>query len=253
MVMNIIIVGPAGSGKSSLVGGLARWIEKNVKWKVARINLDPGVDFLPYRPDFDIRSMFTVAGIMKKEKLGPNGALMRAMELMAENKGKIERKIKKLKVDFRLIDSPGQLEAFVFHRAAEIVKIFEVPTVGIFLVPAELANPLGIAVTQFLSIATQLRLELPAVNVLSKADMLSKKQAAEVDRLITDPEHLKAAIAAVPVGVERDLTIGAAELSARITKIGKLPKVSAKTGAGLEDLYKISYELLCSCGELPYE
>jgi hypothetical protein len=250
--MNIIVVGPAGSGKTALVGALADWIAKNVEWSAVRINLDPGVDFLPYEPDFDIRSMFTVKGIMEKERLGPNGALMRAMELMAERRDEIFSKISSLKADFRLIDSPGQLEAFIFHKAAELVKRFEVMTVSLFLIPAELATPLGIATTQFLSIATALRLERPLLNVLSKIDLMSETQMQRVDRLITEPEELKAAIAAVPVGVERDLTIGAAELSARITKIGKLPKVSAKTGAGMEDLYKISYELLCTCGELPY-
>jgi len=246
--MNILILGPAGSGKTSLVKAFADWIKKNQKLKIACVNLDPGAELLPYSASFDIRKFFTVKSIMKEEKLGPNGALVRAMELMMKEKNKIEKELKKIKADLKLIDSPGQLELFVFHRASEIVKIFEPPIVGIFLIPAELANPIGIAVTQFLSLATQLRLEIPCVNVFSKVDLVENHE--ELSKLILKPEKLKKEIERTPLGVEKDLAVGAAKLTSKIVRVSRIVKTSAKTKEGLEELYDVVHELLCACGEI---
>jgi len=43
---------------------------------------------------------------MKEEKLGPNGALVRAMEKMVKMENRIKPEIEKIKADFRLIDLP---------------------------------------------------------------------------------------------------------------------------------------------------
>jgi hypothetical protein len=95
--------------------------------------LDPGVESLPYKPDFDIRQFFTVESIMKEERLGPNGALVRALERMVEIKGEIKEKVEGIKADFRLVDLPGQLEPFIFHSGEEILKVFDINRcLGIF-------------------------------------------------------------------------------------------------------------------------
>ena len=77
--MDILFLGPAGSGKTSLVKSFSEWIKSTQDKSVSCINLDPGVDFLPYKADFDIRKFFTIESIMKEEKLGLNGALVRVI------------------------------------------------------------------------------------------------------------------------------------------------------------------------------
>ena len=45
------------------------------------VNLDPAVSFLPYTPQIDIRDKIKIKKLMKSHKLGPNGAIMTALNL----------------------------------------------------------------------------------------------------------------------------------------------------------------------------
>ena len=79
----VFIVGTAGSGKSLLTSAFAEWL-KMAKQDVAILNLDPGVVTLPYTPDLDVREYVNIANIMEEYRLGPNGALIMAADLIAE-------------------------------------------------------------------------------------------------------------------------------------------------------------------------
>ena len=98
--MNVMILGPAGCGKSLLTEKFGAYLEKE-GYSVRYINLDPGCLSVTYRCNFDVRKRITVEKIMKIERLGPNGAMIRAME-------KLENiKIPNYEGDFVLIDTPG--------------------------------------------------------------------------------------------------------------------------------------------------
>ena len=47
------------------------------------INLDPGVLYLPYTPQIDIRNTINYKELMTSHGLGPNGAIMTALNLYA--------------------------------------------------------------------------------------------------------------------------------------------------------------------------
>ncbi|MEM0040806.1 MAG: ATP/GTP-binding protein [Thermoproteota archaeon] len=83
MPIQVVFIGSAGSGKTSLAKAYGDWLSKSGR-KVSFINLDPGVEETPYSPSFDIRTFFTVEEIMRRESLGPNGAMIRAMDILAE-------------------------------------------------------------------------------------------------------------------------------------------------------------------------
>ena len=85
-------------------------------YKVSFVNLDPGCEYLPYSPDFDIRSIITTRDIMIRDKMGPNSAMVRAMELMEKCIEDIVASIVKLPGDICLIDTPGQMEIFIFMQ-----------------------------------------------------------------------------------------------------------------------------------------
>ena len=74
--------GTAGSGKSSLTSKLYEYYTKNGAF-TAVLNLDPGVENLPYTCDVDVRDYVDYVSIMQEYDLGPNGALVMANDLIA--------------------------------------------------------------------------------------------------------------------------------------------------------------------------
>ena len=52
------------------------------------VNLDPAAEFLSSQPEIDIRDAINVPEVMKCYKLGPNGALVCWLELVAHARGK---------------------------------------------------------------------------------------------------------------------------------------------------------------------
>ena len=53
-MINLYFIGSAGSGKSSLTGAYAGWMESK-GYDAVTINLDPGIENAPYVPDVDIK------------------------------------------------------------------------------------------------------------------------------------------------------------------------------------------------------
>jgi len=113
MKTGIVVLGPAGCGKTTLVANLKKWIEENVSMDVGIINLDPGVRYLPYNPSLDVRDIVKVIDIMDSEKLGPNGAFIRVMDIIATKCDDIVKSIMNLEMDYILVDTPGQMELFI--------------------------------------------------------------------------------------------------------------------------------------------
>jgi len=250
-VMQILLLGPAGSGKTSLTTTFGEWIRKEMDSNICCINLDPGCTDLPYDASFDIRDHFTIEEIMRKEKLGPNGAMIRGAELILKRMRVILHEITATQADFRLIDTPGQSEIFVFRPTGPtIVGAFRAiaPTVGVYLIDPHLAEmPTSLAAVFSLSMASQLRLGIPMVNVLNKVDIVKKK---DLDRLIEDHQYLKRQIEKEGAGAITDLAVHYIEATQALAKSQRLVKVSARTGRGMRQLYDIIHESLCECGDL---
>lgn len=231
--MNLIILGPAGSGKTMLTEKFSAWLRKN-RVSSASINLDPGADALPYKAAWDIRKKFTVIEIMKKNKLGPNGAMMKSMDLLLKQRKSIAKEINGIDAEITLIDCPGQLEIFVFHDAIKILDLLKKPTVAMFLIPAELARGRDLIVSEFLSLSVRLRIGIPFVNVISKADKLKGKR-------------IQASISSM--GLEKDLALELNKISKELAKQKSSIKVSALRNQGFDELYVSVKEALCECGE----
>ena len=112
----IILVGPAGCGKTTLVKSFGNWVSKVQGMRVGYVNLDPGAERVPYKAYFDVRSIVNVRDIMKTYDLGPNGAFIKSMNIVYENLDRVVSRIVQAEFDYVLIDTPGQMELFVFKR-----------------------------------------------------------------------------------------------------------------------------------------
>lgn len=67
-----LVIGPPGSGKTTYCNGASQYLEAAGR-KVARVNLDPANDCLPYKPDVDVSDLVCLDTVMREMGLGPNG------------------------------------------------------------------------------------------------------------------------------------------------------------------------------------
>ena len=109
----IFIAGTAGSGKSALVTRIKEHYTKSGSF-AAVLNLDPGVEDTPYAPDVDIRDHIDIVALMRQHKLGPNGALMMASDIMASKLDLIQNEADTINPDYLIVDTPGQIELFAY-------------------------------------------------------------------------------------------------------------------------------------------
>ncbi len=244
------MLGTAGSGKTQLSYNYTSWLrQEGTEARV--VNLDPGAEVTPFAPDWDIRKIISVDRLMRSEKLGPNGAMLRAAEQMLSESRRIVEGMESLGGEYIVLDTPGQIELFVFHSSGpKLVSEFSsvARTVGVFLLdPVLTADPANLAAALAQSIVVRVRLNIPLVIVASKSDISPRKDIA---RLLSDTDYLASR-------VERESTGSASEAaSVLVDVIRKLPwsqrvvSVSSITREGFEDLHGLLHEAFCACGDL---
>lgn len=240
---NLFIIGSAGSGKSTLTGALSRWLREDGKG-ASCVNLDPGVEHIPYSPSYDVREMVKVEEIMGREGLGPNGALIRAAEVLEsrleEVAGGIEARCRGS--EYRILDTPGQMEVFIYRDLGpRLVSAIEGRVVAISLMdPSLLRQSSDLVALRLTSLIVELRLGVPVVEVMSKADIFG------ADSLVRLEEGLEATLRGE--GLRGELAQRLEAAMSPLRKRRRLIAVSEK-GTGLEELYKAVGESACACGD----
>lgn len=167
----LIVVGMAGSGKTTFISNFKNHLLENSQFNTFVSNLDPVVMSVPYSCDYDIRKDFNHKKIMKKYKLGPNGAIMTCLNLFCSKIDKFIQQFESIQVNcysqkvnfgkkstpetdkpkqpnptrtaqnepkqaetpkqpqpkrktlknIYLVDTPGQIEAFMWSASGEII------------------------------------------------------------------------------------------------------------------------------------
>lgn len=67
-----LVIGPAGSGKTTYCNGMQQYLSLTGR-KTVVVNLDPANDALPYDCAVDISELVSLAEVQDNLKLGPNG------------------------------------------------------------------------------------------------------------------------------------------------------------------------------------
>ena len=244
----IIIVGPAGSGKTTLTGELASFME-NFGVSVATINFDPAVESLNYEPDIDVRDYVSVDEFTSKG-LGPNGALIAAVDSLINHVSKIRERVEELKVNYIIVDTPGQLELFAFRAGGPVVLealTHDYPTVVVFLMDSVFFEaPHGIVSVLTLATSVAMRFRKPQVNVVSKADLLVDEVLEEVIPRLGEEGFLESLVAKADNLDEftRDLAIRISQALYESGFIGEVIPVSVKDPNSLAALYSKIQQIL---------
>ncbi|KAF3985023.1 hypothetical protein FT663_03168 [Candidozyma haemuli var. vulneris] len=178
-----IVVGPPGSGKSTYCNGMLQFLSA-VGRKCCIVNLDPAAEYQSYSScALDIRDLASSEKIMRENNLGPNGALLYALECI--DGATLDRFINTVANlnkagNYLIFDCPGQVELFthqhslfrIFHK---LVSKFDARLCVVSLVDSIYLT----SASQYISITllclrSMLQLGLPQVNVISKIDKLKE-------------------------------------------------------------------------------
>jgi GTPase SAR1 family protein len=90
-----LVIGPPGSGKSTYCNGMHQFMSA-IGRKCSIVNLDPANDKTTYPCAIDVRELVTLDEVMDEEGLGPNGAVMYALEELEGNVQWLEEGLAKL-------------------------------------------------------------------------------------------------------------------------------------------------------------
>lgn len=252
----IVFIGTAGSGKSSLVKTFGSWIRRNLFLRVAQVNLDPGAEIIPYEPIFDVRDMFTLQEVMRAYRLGPNGGFIKASELIAEKTDIILSKEPFSNInewDVILIDTPGQMEAFIFRPASTqfFHKLLNmVNLISVYIIDGSAIARLSDALTLwFLGLLAQIKTGLLTIPVVNKIDIANNIEYAKL--LIEAPEKLiELAKKEEGEGLLSDIAPELLNIALKTKQALRPVGVCAKDGKGMEELYYLIHEAFCTCGDL---
>ena len=232
----IFVTGTAGSGKSMLTSKILEYYQKNGVF-ASVLNLDPGVESLPYRPDVDVRDYVDIVQIMKQYDLGPNGSMIMANDLIASKIDDIQNEIHGVNPDYLIVDTPGQIELFAYRASGPffIQNIDACEKTNIFLYDGTMiVSPSNFISISLLATSIKLRLGLPTINVMTKTDLIPDK----IDQILKWSSD--------PISLEEELKTLEGETYSLATDIlrtlnigefaGDLIPISNLTGEGMVNL-----------------
>ncbi|XXG81531.1 hypothetical protein AAC387_Pa09g2142 [Persea americana] len=170
-----LVIGPAGSGKSTYCSSLYRHCE-TIRRTVHIVNLDPAAESFDYPVAMDIRELICLDDVMEELGLGPNGGLIYCMEHLEENLDDwlADELENYLDDDYLVFDCPV-LRNFVDHLKRKSFNVC-----AVYMLDSQFMTD----VTKYISgcmasLSAMIQLELPHINILSKMDLVRNKRHLE--------------------------------------------------------------------------
>ena len=241
----------AGCGKSSLTAAYSEWLKDNDQ-DVLVANFDPGATALPYNPDIDARKFVDVEKLMLDYKLGPNGALIMASDLLADHLEEIRSEVEAANPDVLLVDTPGQIELFAFREGGRFIatQLSDNGHAVIYLMDAPFTRaPANFTSNLFLAAAVYSRIQHPQIYALSKADLVQEQDIDLIVSWTTEPESFEQSLEADG----SNMSLISRNLATAVFDTGLLSEpipVSAKDNQGFVELNAAATRILTG-GEEP--
>jgi GTPase SAR1 family protein len=182
-----LVLGTAGTGKSTYCRAMQEHCAS--AGRSARVgNLDPAAEAFGYQVCFDVRELVSADDVMQELQLGPNGALVYAMEFLAQRGAGMAWLDEQLEGfgddDYLILDCPGQIELCthvpVMQRVAARLRAHGFNVCVVYCVDALfVADASKLISANLAALSVMMHLELPHVNVLTKCDLVADKALLE--------------------------------------------------------------------------
>ncbi|KAI1190474.1 hypothetical protein F5B17DRAFT_386828 [Nemania serpens] len=202
----IVCVGMAGSGKTTFMQRINAHLHSQ-KEPPYVINLDPAVLNVPFESNIDIRDSVNYKEVMKQYNLGPNGGILTSLNLFATKVDQIlgllekraapdpQKPDKKL-IKNILVDTPGQIEVFVWSASGQILLeslASSFPTVIAYIIDTPRTASTSTFMSNMLYACSILyKTKLPMILVFNKTDV---KDATFAKEWMTDYDAFQEALA----------------------------------------------------------
>ena len=178
-------------------------------------------------------------------------ALPLAADLIADEVENLTRDIEAVDADIVLVDTPGQMELFAFRASGPYIvdELTREPKAIVYLFDAVFSiNPLNYVSNMFLSAAVYNRFLHPQIHLLSKIDLIPKKEVERITEWSSNPRALDDSI---EQKLEDTKRLFSRNMMHAINQLGLkflLIPVSAKTNEGLIN-FNTSLERILTQGE----
>ena len=139
-----------------------------------------------------------------------------------------------------MIDTPGQLELFAFRESSQVVvkALGKERSLMVYLSdPTLYRSANGFVSTMTLASLVQFRMNMPIINLLSKADVLKEN---EIDRIIdwyNNPDSLYGCLLDEDKDPESVIGMELFRALEDTGVFGEMRSVSSETGVGLPEIY----------------
>lgn len=239
LATSVLVVGLAGSGKSTLMHALNSFTYEN-KVPAYYVNLDPATAELDFAANVDIRDSVEYSKVMDNFHLGPNGAILTSLNLFATKFHEVVQLLqsKEDSLKFAFFDTPGQIEAFAWSASGgmitqELASTF--PTVILFVVDIPRCGQTATFISTMLYACSILyRSELPIVLALTKSDVSPSDQ---IISWMTDNDTFEEAISKErESSYFADFNRSTGTIFSELYKTMPVVTVSGMTGEGIPQL-----------------